>query len=294
MGGDATGIRPKPEVRAAAVQMAVDWLDPKANLDRMARAFDEIASRGGADLVVFPELINQGYVKPSTDDDYKDFALAYRRCAELIPGPFTGAVGEMAKAHDCYVVAGMAEAHPAVTGSLYNSCVLIDPQGRVIDVHRKSHIPGHEKFYFYPGNTLSVTETDVGKIGMMICADYCYPELARALTLKGAEILCAPFANPTGAYPDPVIFNRMGASRAFENSNFMIACDRVGEEGEGSFMGRSCICDPFGRYLAISEGDDEEVLIATLRREEMELARASYNRFRDRRPDLYGEVAKPL
>ena len=117
----------------------------------MARAFDEIASRGGADLVVFPELINQGYVKPSTDDDYNEFALAYRRCAELVPGPFTGAVGEMAKAHDCYVVAGMAEAHPAVTGSLYNSCVLIDPQGRVIDVHRKSHIPGHEKFYFYPG-----------------------------------------------------------------------------------------------------------------------------------------------
>ena len=92
--------------------MAVDWLDPKANLDRMQRAFDEIASRGGADLVVFPELINQGYVKPSTDDDYNEFALAYRRCAELVPGPFTGAVGEMAKAHDCYVVAGMGRGPP--------------------------------------------------------------------------------------------------------------------------------------------------------------------------------------
>ena len=95
--------------------MAVDWLDPicgEANLERMSRAFDEVASMGGADLVVFPELVNQGYVKPSTDDDYKDFALAYRRCAEKIPGPFTGALGEMAKANDCYVVAGMAEAHP--------------------------------------------------------------------------------------------------------------------------------------------------------------------------------------
>ena len=92
--------------------MAVEWLDPKANLETMSRAFDEVASMGGADLVVFPELVYQGYVKPSTDDDYKDFALAYRGAPRRYPAPSPARWARWPRRNGCYVVAAWPRPTP--------------------------------------------------------------------------------------------------------------------------------------------------------------------------------------
>ncbi len=284
----------KESVKVAAVQMAVAWLDPQANLAKMERALEQVASRGGADLVVFPELANLGYIKGREAPDFATFSVEYARKAERIPGPFTSALGDLAKRFDCHIVAGMAEAHPVVTATLYNSAVLINPEGKVVGVHRKAHIPGEEKHFFYAGNTPDVYPTDIGQVGIMICADGAYPELARVLTLKGAEILCVTYARTRDLSPDPDVTFRVISCRAFENNNFVVACNRVGQEEKNHFAGRSVICGPWGQFLALSEDDNEDVLTATLRREELEAARARYVRFRDRRPELYGQITEPL
>ncbi|MBI2917947.1 MAG: carbon-nitrogen hydrolase family protein [Chloroflexi bacterium] len=284
----------KESVRVAAVQMGVTWLDPQANLGRIERAMGEVAAKGGADLVVFPELVNLGYIKGKEAPDFITFAVDYVRKADKVPGPFSAAVGELARRHGCYVVVGMAEAHPVIPATVYNSAVLINPEGKVVGVHRKAHIPGEEKHYFYPGGGANVYATEVGKVGMMVCADGTYPELARVLTLKGAEIICIPYARSKELNPDPEVFFRVISCRAYENSNFVIGCNRVGREEKNQFAGRSCIGGPWGQFLALSEGEDEEILTATLRREDMEASRVRHARFRDRRPELYGTMTEPL
>lgn len=284
----------KETVKVAAVQMGVTRLDPRANLSRIEQALEEVASKGGAELVVFPELVNIGYIKGKEDADFASFAVEYVRKAEKVPGPFTIGVGDLARRYGCYIVVGMAEAHPVVASTLYNSAVLISPEGEVVGTHRKAHIPDEEKHYFYPGNTLAVHRTEVGRIGMMVCADGTHPELARVLALKGAEIICVPYARPTDLNPDPDVFYRVVSCRAYENSNFFIGCNRVGREENREFSGGSCICGPWGQFLALSEGENDEIIAATLRREDMETFRIRHARFRDRRPELYSQITQPL
>lgn len=284
----------KEEVRVAIGQIKVKMLDTEANLERMAKALEEVASRGGADLVVFPELASQGYVVhgagPRGDPKQKAFIVDYRREASPVPGRFSDGLGEIARKHNCYIISGLAEAHPTISANLYNSAVLVGPDGKVLGVHRKVHVPGAEKSYFHGGNTLEVYDTDLGKLSMMVCADFCAPEAARTLTMKGAEIICVPYAYAAGMYRDDEMFNRAQSTRAWENSNFMVNANQVGSNGEWEFWGRSCVADPFGSYIAMGEPFTEEVLMATLRRDDLLSARASYNRFRDRRPDMYGPL----
>jgi predicted amidohydrolase len=274
--------------------MAVTWLDTEANLAKMAELIDRIASRGGADIVVFPECASAGYIKRPGAPDYEAFGVAYRRSAQKIPGPFTEGLGEIARKHGCYIVSGMTEAHPTVVGTIYNSAVLVDPDGKVRGVHRKAHPGGFENAYFYRGNTLEVYPTELGQLSMMICADYIHPETARVLTLMGAEILCVPYAYFRNIYPEMAIYQYVNATRAFENGIFVIAANRVGKEDETEFVGRSCITDPFGRFLAQSETEEEDVVLATLCREDLETARARFSRFLARRPELYGKLTEPL
>lgn len=282
----------KEEVKVAVGQIAPTWLDTQANLQKMAKVLEEVASGGGCDLMVFPELASQGYVKAPGAPDYQSFSAAYRRVATRVPGLFTDGLGELARKHGCYIISGFTEAHPTLTGNIFNSAVLVSPDGKVMGVHRKVHVPGHEKAYFHGGNTFEVYKTDLGQLGMMVCADFCAPESARTLTMKGAEIICVPYAYPANAYPNNDVFNWANATRAWENGNFMVAADRVGKEDANEFWGRSCVCDPYGRILAMAEEYAEEVITATLRRQDLFESRAKYNRFRDRRPDLYGPITE--
>lgn len=284
----------KDVVKVAAVQMEVKWLDVQANLAKMRASVEKVATEGGADLVVFPELASSGYIKGKENKDFLSFSKAYLATAEPIPGPFTDTLGEIAQKHGCYIVAGMVEAHPLVPATIYNSAVLVAPSGEVVGVHRKPHIPSEEKHYFYPGNTTDVYDTDIGTIGILICADNSFPEIARVLTLKGAEIICVCYARPRGTATDVNLYYSIVACRAYENNNFFIACNRVGTEEESVFEGRSCICSPRGEFLARSESESEEIITATLKADDLKTARMRYSRFRDRRPELYDIIIEPF
>lgn len=278
----------KDKLVVAAVQMSTNWLGPKENLEYIKDAIARAKTEMNADLVVFPELSNIGYIKERD----KEFGKNYIKCAEKIPGPTTNALGEQAKKYGVYVIVGIAELHPEIPGMLYNSAALIGPTGEVIGVHHKMHIPGEEKHYFIPGDTAEVYKTDIGNIGMTICYDGQFPELTRILALKGAEILCMIWNMPDFSN-SATLLEHYTAARAGENRMYAVSCNRVGQDGEISFFGHSVISDPIGNFLAKAE-NEETIIAATLTQDLLYEERAQQPVFRDRRPDMYSYLTKGL
>jgi len=273
----------KEKVEVAAVQMDIAWLDPGKNLEKMVAWIEKIQREKSVDLIVFPELANTGYIRERN----KEFGRDYFKKAEKIPGPFTEALGDAAKKQGVYLISGFCELHPEIPASVYNSAVLINPKGEVVGIHHKLHIPGEENHYFYPGSTVNVYKTDLGNIGMVVCYDSIFPEISRVLTLKGAEIICAPFNRPKRPSYDSLY--HVAALRAYENRIYFVACNRVGKE-MSEFLGRSAIAGPDGVILARSEGEEEEVLYATFYEDKILEERAFFPVFADRRPELYEAI----
>jgi predicted amidohydrolase len=276
----------KPQVRVAAVQMEVKWLDPEANARAMASWIARAAGEGDVDLVVFPELANSGYV---TVRD-REYLRRYYAAAERVPGPTTECLGAAARQHRVWVVAGLLEAHPTIPGTMYNSAVLIDADGRVAGVYRKTHLPGEEKHYFYAGSAVEPFDTPLGRLGLLVCADNSFPELPRLLALRGTEILVVPYARRR--MKNPELYVGMTATRAYENQTFVIACNRVGQEADTVFEGRTAIAAPSGEILARADAEEETIVRAVLSAEAVVEARLYQSRFRDRRPDLYGPLGE--
>ncbi|RLB22240.1 MAG: acyltransferase [Deltaproteobacteria bacterium] len=244
----------------------------------------EALSRASMDLVVLPELFNTGYQFISKEE------LA--SLAEEIPDGFTcKSMIDLARQKKMHIVFGMAERD---NDKLYNSAVLVGPNG-FIGHYRKTHLFFEEKYFFEPGDTgFRVWDIGQAKIGIMICFDWIFPESARILALKGAQIVCHP-ANlvlPYCQYAMPV--------RCLENRIFSITANRVGTEQRGqkpplTYTGRSIIVDPLANVLA--QLDDTEVGTAKV---EIDPEKASdkkiteYNHvFDDRRPELYGALLSP-
>lgn len=275
----------KEKVEVAAVQMDIAWLDPERNLEKMINWIEKIHGEKAVDLIVFPELANTGYIRERN----KEFGRDYFKKAEKIPGPFTEGLGGAAKKYGLHIISGFCELHPEIPGSVYNSAILINPQGEVAGVHHKLHIPGEENHYFYPGSTVNVYKTELGNIGIVVCYDAIFPEISRILTLKGAEIICAPFNRPKRPSYDSLY--HVAAMRAYENRIYFIACNRVGKE-VSEFLGRSAIAGPDGVILARSEGEQEEILYATLYEDKLLEERAFFPIFADRRPELYQEIVQ--
>jgi predicted amidohydrolase len=275
----------KEKIEVAAVQMDLAWLDPERNLEKMLNFVEMVHRDKEIDLIVFPELTNTGYVKPRD----REFGREYIKKAEKIPGPFTDALCAAAKKHGLYLIAGLCELHPEIPASLYNSAVLISPRGEIVGIHHKLHIPGEEKHYFYPGSTTDVYKTELGNIGLAICYDAIFPELPRILSIKGAEIICAVFNGPRFQPYDR--FLHIACTRAYENRNYFILCNRVGKE-DVEFSGGSIIAGPDGQVLSRTVGEGEEVVYATLYNDHLLEARAFLPVFQDRRPDLYEAIVR--
>jgi len=231
-----------------------------------------------ADLVVLPELFNTGYQFISKDE-VKDLS-------EKIPSGFTtrGLI-ELSKEKNLHIVAGIAERS---AGSFYNSAVLTGPAG-FIGVYRKTHLFFEEKLWFSPGDTgFKVWKTPVGNIGVMICFDWFFPESARTLALKGADIIAHP-ANLVLPYcPDAM------PTRCLENRVYAVTANRTGSEERGGkerleFIGTSEIVSPNGEILYRAERDSEEfgsaeVDIAAARDKNLN---SLNNLFEDRQKDFY-------
>ncbi|MFD2470018.1 carbon-nitrogen hydrolase family protein [Amycolatopsis silviterrae] len=282
----------KDEVRVSLVQFSSATLDCPGNAKRMAEFVEREAREHGAELVVFPELSNTGYVRSARDDAYAERLYA---ASELVPGPTTEALSEAARRGGAHVVVGLSQRHPHVPEVLYNSAVLIGPSGEVIGVQHKVHPCRDEKEYYVPGDEISVFRTALGTLALNVCYDVRFPEMARVQTLAGAEIVVSLWASAVqpGKVPSDSIVSRC-ATRAMENAVFFLGCNRTGTDGDQHFYGRSAVAGPSGDVLACSDDDREDAVRAVLRGADLKAQRRYLTLFRDRRPELYGRVTEPL
>ncbi len=236
-------------MKVAAVQLAPRFADVAANVERVVETLEDLAGRG-IEFAVFPEAMLTGYCFDSKED-----AL---RVALDQEGPEIQCLADTVDRTGCAALVGFAERDG---DTLYNTAVILSPK-KPPAFYRKTHLPylGMDRFATV-GDSLDVYEAGEAKIGVLICFDVRFPEAARTLALKGAEILCVPTNWPKQAI---VTSNCVCPARASENQTFVIAADRVGVENGVEFLGYSKIIAPGGRILAAADHDQEEILTADI------------------------------
>lgn len=248
--------------------------DVKRNLDTVTTKLAQVR----CDLMVLPELFASGYQFVSQEE--------VESLAEPVPGgPTTTRLIELARDRAMHLVAGLPERDGR---RYYNSAVLVGPSG-LVGVYRKAHLFYEETRFFSPGDTgFQVWDIGSAKVGVMICFDWFYPEAARTLALKGAEILCHPSNLVLPHCPDAMV------TRCIENRVFSITADRIGFEERGgknrlTYIGNSEIVTPRGRILHRAPSDQEELTILEVDpRDARDKSLNPYNDlFRDRRKHLY-------
>jgi beta-ureidopropionase len=219
---------------------------------------------------------------------------------EKIPdGPTITLMREVAKKHGMVLIVPIYEEE--MTGVYYNTAAVIDADGSYLGKYRKHHIPHvapgfWEKFYFKPGNLgYPVWETSVGRVGILICYDRHFPEPARALGLKGAELVFNPSATVKSL--SRYLWELEQPAHAVANGYWIGAINRVGVEkplNESQFYGSSYFCDPRGRIIAKASETEDEVLVADLDLDMNREVRNTWQFLRDRRPESYEELVKEL
>ena len=281
------------QVTLAATQMACGP-DRGANVANAKKLVREAKAKG-AQVVLIQELFETPYF--CKDQLAKNFALAEPFEKNTLIGEFSKLARELSVVLPLSFFERANNAH-------FNSLAMIDADGSVLGLYRKSHIPDgpgyQEKFYFNPGDTgFKVWRTRYGAIGAGICWDQWFPEAARAMALMGAEILVYPTAIGSEPPPAPAIdsaahWRRVMQGHAGANYVPLIASNRIGREvGESceiTFYGTSFIAGPTGEILADAGRDKEAVVTATVDLDAIAAARNSWGMFRDRRPDLYGPL----
>lgn len=276
------------EVRVSVVQMEVVEDDiaqdlVERNLRRIDMELRRLTHEGPVDLVVFPELCTSGQVRQRD----RAFGRKLMEMAQPIPGPLSDALSGLAKRYLTYLVVGCLEAHPEIAGVMYNSAVVISPDGSLVGVQRKVHIAGEEKHYFAAGNAIQVFETSVGKLSVGICYDAFFPEMARVQALRGAEILCLLFNAPRAANCGDMV-SSVSRARAVENRLYVLSSSRTGGASNAAYIGDSVICDPLGCTMARAE-TEACALRGTLTGKRLLEERAYQPVLNDRRPELYSE-----
>jgi predicted amidohydrolase len=272
--------------KIAAVQMDCRLGDKTRNLEAVQERLREAAGQQ-AQLIVFPECVLTGYCYAS-----KAEALPH---AERIPGPITDALAADCRRLGVWAIVGLLE-HDKATGHLFNACVLIGPPGQ-LHCYRKIHLPllGVDRFMTPGDRPFAVHDLSGLCVGMNICYDGSFPESSRILALLCADLVVLPTNWPTGASACELV-----AARALENHIYYAAVNRVGEERGFHFLGRSRIVDCSGEPLAMSRGDAEEILYATIDPDEARRKRVvkipgeyEVDRVGDRRPEMYGPLCDP-
>jgi N-carbamoylputrescine amidase len=280
-------------VTVAATQFACSW-DLPANADR-AEALVRQAAGQGANVVLIQELFAAPYFCIEQHPRYFDLAQP------LEGHPLVTRFAALAKELGVVIPVSFFErSGPA----FFNSIAMVDADGRVMGLYRKSHIPQgpgyEEKYYFSPGDTgFRVWDTAFGRIGVGICWDQWFPECARAMALQGAEMLLYPTAigsePPAPGYDSQPHWEMVMRGHAAANIMPVVASNRIGTEvapegREVTFYGSSFIADHTGQLLAKASRDAEEVLVHRFDLDAIAALRASWGLFRDRRVDLYGRV----
>ena len=273
------------EFTVALVQMAPAHLDANTNIDRMATFIRDAAGRG-ARLIVFPELVVTGYILPY---DPVEKCLFYET-SEPIPGPATDRIGVLAGELGVYVVFGMAERGESLFGPvMHNVSVMVGPD-RSVAVHRKTHLPGDERLYFQPGNTVSVFDTALGKVSLLVCYDFWFPEVSRIAGLRGAQIIIDSANWPAF---DTETWYALGPGVAASNVVWLIQVNRVGGEDHWPGFGGSQVVAPSGKVVVRGDGA-EGITYGTIDPAAVSERRMLTPVWFDRRPELYGPVAQDI
>ena len=289
------------KITVAAIQMQCST-KVEENLQNAEKKVREAAEKG-ANVILLPELFEREYFCQQRRYDFYEYALPVDENPAVRMGE------RLAKELEVVLPISFYERDGNV---LYNSLAWIDADGKILGVYRKTHIPDdhfyQEKFYFTPGNTgFMVFDTRYGRLGAGICWDQWFPETARALAVKGAEVIFYP----TAIGSEPILesdsmqhWRRCMQGHAGSNLVPVVAANRIGREdvepcdanaGQKSalvFYGSSFIADETGDLVESASRDKEEILYHTFDLDAVKENRLAWGIFRDRRPDMYGDITK--
>jgi len=272
------------EITVATIQMKPELGQMEDNLIKMNELMTRVATEQPVDLIVFPELVTTGY----------EVGPRFPELAQRIPGPTVNLIAQRASELSVHVAFGMVSKE-RVESILYNTVVLIGPDGDLIGQYHKSHLRGEERIAFRPGYRFGSFETAFGNVGLVVGWDLAFPEVARSLVLEGAELLvvCAnwekPHADEWRAYL---------LARAYENAVFVAAANRVGEEPSYTFFGQSGIIGPRGKvYASIEEVNEqresvEGYAVARIDLDEVRQQREETQILQCRQPAAYRAIVK--
>jgi predicted amidohydrolase len=273
-------------MRIAGVQMDIRIGDVDANLARLKARLRETCLAGSR-LTIFPECAVAGYCFDSPEEA--------RAFAQTVPGPATEFM-----AGACAELGGNAIFGTLETDGerLFNTAVMVGPQG-VVGSYRKVHLPflGIDRFTTFGDRGFGVEAMEGVNVGLNICYDSAFPEAARSLAIRGADLIALPTNWPPGA---EILAEHVIPARALENGVYYAAVNRVGTERGFTFIGRSSICDPTGRVLARAGNAEEAILYADVdpaRARRKHIIRVpqkhEIDRLADRRPEMYGTLLEP-
>jgi N-carbamoylputrescine amidase len=279
--------------------------EPEQNLEHAMEMVREAAGKG-ANVVCLPELFMTQYFCQREDHAFFDLA-------EPIPGPTSTRLSQLARQQGVVLIASLFEKR--APGIYHNTAAIFEKDGALAGIYRKMHIPDdplyYEKFYFTPGDLgFKALDTNVGKVGTLVCWDQWYPEGARLTALQGANVLFYPTA--IGWHPAEKeewgeaqydAWRTIQRAHAIANGVYVAVVNRVGHEtgnirgnevkGPGlDFWGGSFLADPFGRVIAEGSHDKEEVLIGEVDLRKMEEIRRNWPFLRDRRIDSYAPITQ--
>lgn len=278
------------KVTVAATQMSCSW--DKAETLAKADALVREAAQAGAQIILLQELFETPYFCQQHNYDY------IRLATTVEENPAIAHFAKLAKELDVVIPVSFFES----AGNLnFNSVAMIDADGTVMGVYRKTHIPDGlpygEKFYFAPGDTgFMVWDTKYARVGVGICWDQWFPECARSMALKGAEILMYPTAIGTELQlpiDSKDHWQRCMQGHAAANIMPVIASNRIGREDDVTsmtFYGSSFIADETGGIVAVADKETQTVLTHTFDLDEIALRRRDWGIYRDRRPSMYSTL----
>lgn len=260
-----------------AIAQLTATMDKAANLQK-AQEYIGKAKKAGADFVILPEM----YSAPATPKS----GVTPAEVAEKLDGPFVSGLSAAARQHGIYVVCGVFESIEGDENRAYNTTVFLSREGELIHAYRKTHLYDAfsyiESDFIAPGdNPYQVVETEFGKIGLMVCYEVRFPEIARQFALQGADILFVPAGWVAGAMKEDH-WETLVRARAIENTMFICAADQVGN----IFAGRSMFVDPMGVVIA-SAGEEETLLITELDLDRIQRVRGKLPSVANRRAELY-------
>jgi predicted amidohydrolase len=270
------------EITVATVQMKPDLGQMEDNLIKMNEFMTRVATEQPVDLIIFPELITTGY----------EVGPRFPELAQRIPGPSVNLIAQRASELGVHVAFGMVSKEK-VESILYNTAVLIGPDGDLIGQYHKIHLRGEERIAFRPGHKFDVFETMFGNVGLMVGWDLAFPEVARSLVLEGAELLvvCANWEQPHADEWRVYLL-----ARAYENAVFVAAANRIGEEPSYTFFGQSGIVGPRGKVYARIAGEEGEpaegYAVARIDLDEVRRHREETQVLQFRQPAAYRAVVK--